>query len=317
MKLQELYALAIEMGMEADPRGRAAAEKCLLKAKKAFDKLDEEEQPFFDRDQLINPYGDTRILNGEPDAEIRKLIAGVDMELSELLLADRLNEKGAGIDLVLAHHPEGRALLNLPRVMGLQPLAFAGAGVQLNVAESLLEGRCREVETSVGVSNYNRAVDAARLLGLNMMCVHTPCDNLVNTFLTKLMEAEAPETVGDVCKLLRSIPEYELAAKTNNPAMIVSGCAERSAGKVFVDMTGGTGGPKEYYRLLSEAGVGTVLCMHAGKDTIEVSKEAHISVVIAGHMPSDSLGINLFLDQVEAAGVETLCCSGLTRFKRS
>ena len=139
----------------------------------------------------------------------------------------------------------------------------------------------------------------------------------MNTFLTRLMEEEAPETVGDVCKLLRSIPEYELAAKTNNPAMIVSGCADRSAGKVFVDMTGGTGGPKEYYKLLSEAGVGTVLCMHAGKDTIEVSREAHISVVIAGHMPSDSLGINLFLDQVEAAGVEVLCCSGLTRFKRN
>ena len=29
MQLQEIYALAIEMGMEADPRGRAAAEKTL------------------------------------------------------------------------------------------------------------------------------------------------------------------------------------------------------------------------------------------------------------------------------------------------
>lgn len=316
MQLQEIYALAIEMGMEADPRGRAAAEKTLQKAKKTYEKLDAEDQPFFDQDMLINPYGDTRILNGEPTAEIHTLIAGVDMELNELLLTDRLNQQGAGIDLVLAHHPEGRALLNLPNVMDLQPLAFAGAGVQLNVAESLMEGRSREVATSVGVSNYNRTVDAARLLGLNMMCVHTPCDNQVNTFLTRLMEQEAPETVGDVCKLLRTIPEYAIAAKNNNPALIVAGSPERSAGKVFVDMTGGTGGPKEYYRLLSEAGVGTVLCMHAGKDTIEVAKEAHISVVIAGHMPSDSLGINLFLDKVEAAGVKILCCSGLTRVRR-
>ena len=316
MQLQEIYALAIEMGMEADPRGRAEAEKTLQKAKKTYEKLDAEDQPFFDQDMLINPYGDTRILNGEPTAEIHTLIAGVDMELNELLLTDRLNQQGAGIDLVLAHHPEGRALLNLPNVMDLQPLAFAGAGVQLNVAESLMEGRSREVATSVGVSNYNRTVDAARLLGLNMMCVHTPCDNQVNTFLTRLMEQEAPETVGDVCKLLRTIPEYAIAAKNNNPALIVAGSPERSAGKVFVDMTGGTGGPKEYYRLLSEAGVGTVLCMHAGKDTIEVAKEAHISVVIAGHMPSDSLGINLFLDKVEAAGVKILCCSGLTRVRR-
>ena len=316
MKIKDLYALAIEMGMSADPRGRAAAEKYLQKTQKAYDKLDPEEQEFFDRDKLINPYGDTRILNGDPETEIHKLIAGVDMELNELLLTERLNDKGAGIDLVLAHHPEGRALLNLPNVMSLQPGAFATAGVQLNVAEALLEGRCREVETSVGVSNYNRTVDAARLLGLNMMCVHTPCDNLVNTYLTKLMEEEAPETVGDVCHLLRSIPEYAAAARNNNPTLIVAGSPERSAGKVFVDMTGGAGGPKEYYALLSQAGVGTVLCMHAGKDTIEASKEAHISVVIAGHMPSDSLGVNLFLDQVEKAGVETIACSGLTRIRR-
>ena len=147
MQLQEIYALAIEMGMEADPRGRAAAEKTLQKAKKTYEKLDAEDQPFFDQDMLINPYGDTRILNGEPTAEIHTLIAGVDMELNELLLTDRLNQQGAGIDLVLAHHPEGRALLNLPNVMDLQPLAFAGAGVQLNVAESLMEGRSREVAT--------------------------------------------------------------------------------------------------------------------------------------------------------------------------
>ena len=316
MQVQDIYALAIEMGMDADPRGRAAAEKTLQKAKKIYEKLDAEEQPFFDQDKLINPYGDTRILAGEPTAEVHKLIAGVDMELNELLLTDRLNQQGAGIDLVLAHHPEGRALLNLPNVMDLQPLAFAGAGVQLNVAESLMEGRSREVATSVGVSNYNRTVDAARLLGLNMMCVHTPCDNQVNTFLTHFMEQASPETVGDVCKLLRSIPEYTFFSLFYNPAQIVSGSPERSAGKVFVDMTGGTGGPKEYYRLLSEAGIGTVLCMHAGKDTIEVAKEAHISVVIAGHMPSDSLGINLFLDKLEAAGIEVVCCSGLTRVRR-
>jgi len=317
MKIKDIYALAIDTGMNADPRGREAAEKVLAKAKKAYDKLSDLDKSFYDEDKLINPYGDTRILNGDPEAEVKKAIVGVDMEAPELVLTDRLNEKGAGIDLVISHHPEGRALLNLPDVMQLQPGAFAEAGVQLNVAESLMDGRTQEVEISVGVSNHDRAVSAAKLLGLNMMCIHTPCDNLVNTFLTDYMAEKAPDTVGEVVDLLKEIPEYAAECKGNNPPIIVAGKPSRSAGKVFVDMTGGTGGPKEYYKLLSDAGVGTVLCMHARKEVIDAAKAAHISVVIAGHMGSDSIGINLMMDRLEAAGVEIVPCSGFTRIKRS
>ncbi len=316
MKIKEIYALAIAEGMAADPRGEAAAKDVMAKAQKAYDKLDEDDKPFFDMERLQNPYGDTRILNGDPETEVKKAIVGVDMELQELLLTDRLNEKGAGIDLVIAHHPEGPALLNLAQVMELQPKAFAEAGVQLNVAEALMDGRTPDVEVSVGVSNHSRAVRAAELLGLNMMCIHTPCDNLVNTYLTKYMAEKAPETVGDVCRLLRELPEYAAEAKKNNPPRIVAGKASRSAGKVFVDMTGGTGGPKEYYGLLSQNGIGTVLCMHARKEVIDAAKAAHISVIIAGHMGSDSLGINLLMDKLAAKGLDIVACSGFTRVQR-
>jgi len=247
---------------------------------------------------------------------VGRILAGIDMEIGELLLADRLNERGAGIDLLLAHHPEGRALLNLADVMQLQPGVLSRYGVQLNVAEALMEDRAREVDISVGVTNYQRAVDAARLLNLPFMCVHTPCDNLVVDFLSQLMEKEQPETVGDILKLLKTIPEYAVACRSNNPPRVVSGAEGRSAGRVFVDMTGGTGGPKEYYKLVGEAHVGTVLCMHAGKEILEVAREAHLNVVIAGHMPSDCLGVNLFLDQLQPRGVEILTCSGLTRIER-
>jgi hypothetical protein len=39
-------------------------------------------------------------------------------------------------------------------------------------------------------------------------------------------------------------------------------------------------------------------------------------VVIAGHMSSDSLGINLFLDELERNGVQTIAASGLIRVHR-
>jgi len=316
MKLQEIYALAVSLGAEHDARGCGLAMKELEKACKAFEALAPEEREFFDPDKLQNPYGDTRILYGDPELEVKKILAGIDMEIGELLLADRLNERGAAIDLVLAHHPEGRALLNLAEVMRLQPGVLSNFGVQLNVAEALMEDRAKEVDISVGVTNYQRSVDAARLLDLPMLCVHTPCDNLVVDFLSKLMEKERPETVGDILKLLKTIPEYAAACRSNNPPQVVSGAEHRSAGRVFVDMTGGTGGPKEYYKLVGDAHVGTVLCMHAGKEILEVARENHLNVVIAGHMPSDCLGVNLFLDRLQARGVEILTCSGLTRIER-
>ena len=39
MKLKDIYGLAIQMGMDADPRGRAAAEAELQAARKAYDAL--------------------------------------------------------------------------------------------------------------------------------------------------------------------------------------------------------------------------------------------------------------------------------------
>lgn len=316
MKLMEIYRLAVEAGMEKDPRGRAAAEKELAQAKKAFDKLDEAERAFFDEDRLFNPYADTRLLVGEAEAEARRLLVGVDIGPGELMLCEALAQRGKPVDAVLAHHPEGRAHARLSDVMYLQTGALAGYGVLKNISEALMDERAREVETSVGVSNYNRTADAARLLGYPLLCAHTPCDNLVNAFVTELMEREQPETLDDVCKLLRSVPEYAAAARDGNPPSIVAGTAGRSAGKIFVDFTGGTGGPKEYARLLSDAGVSTMICMHMRKEALDVAKEARLNVVIAGHMPSDSIGLNLFLDRLQARGVEIVPCSGLIRVSR-
>jgi hypothetical protein len=41
-----------------------------------------------------------------------------------------------------------------------------------------------------------------------------------------------------------------------------------------------------------------------------------MNVVIAGHIASDSLGMNLFLDELEKQGIEVITCGGLMRIKR-
>ena len=84
----------------------------------------------------------------------------------------------------------------------------------------------------------------------------------------------------------------------------------------MVDMTGGTDAGPKLYEKLGQAGIGTIVAMHMSAGTLEVLSKEHINVILAGHMSSDSLGLNLFLDQLEQRGVKTTAGSGLTRFSR-
>lgn len=99
--------------------------------------------------------------------------------------------------------------------MNLQEDVLAKFGVPINVAEGILASRINEVKLNLMPLNHNRAVDAARLLDIPLMCVHTPADNLVNDFIQNLMDEKKPETLQDVVKLLKELPEYAEAVHYN------------------------------------------------------------------------------------------------------
>ncbi len=81
-------------------------------------------------------------------------------------------------------------------------------------------------------------------------------------------------------------------------------------------MTGGTEGPTKAMEKFADAGVGTIVGMHMSQDLRDEAEKNNIHVVIAGHMASDSVGINIFLDELERHGVKTIATSGLTRVHR-
>ena len=318
MKLRDFFDLAIRTGMDADPRGRAAAEQDLQDNQRMHDELKPEDRLVFDAEKLANPYADSRILHGDPDRDIKKVLIGIDVEVPELLLADRLNERGAGIDLVLAHHPEGRAYASFYEVMKMQADILNRFGVPINVAESQLSGRMKEVERSVLPVNHTRPVDAARLLGLAYACLHTPADNMVSSHLQSLFDHACPARLKDVVTQLKAIPEYAEASRYNAGPRILVGSDDQRTGKVFVDMTGGTSGSKDTLERLSQSGVGTMVCMHMSEDHRKEAEKHHLHVVIAGHIASDNLGLNLLLDAVGKHGsFDVLECSGFKRVARS
>jgi hypothetical protein len=68
MKLKALYQEIIKKGMEADIRSSKEIGESLKHKKEEYDKLQKSEKDVFDQDALLNPYADTRILNGDLEA---------------------------------------------------------------------------------------------------------------------------------------------------------------------------------------------------------------------------------------------------------
>jgi putative NIF3 family GTP cyclohydrolase 1 type 2 len=319
MKLESLYRKAVAVGTSCDLRGPDEIRKILDDEEAKFRKLSTEEAKAYDPDRLFNPFADTRILVGAPETEIGRVIVGIDMEASEVLLTHVLNrDLGRKIDLIIAHHPEGHALARLHDVMKLQSDLLAAYGVNISVAEQLLDKRMGEIERRLLPVNHDRAVDAARLLGIPMMCVHTPADNCVTSHLRDVFEREKPAKLKDLLGLLRRIPEYQKAERLSAGPKIVSGSESSRCGRIFVDMTGGTEGPKTIFEQHAISGVSTIVAMHVSEEALENAKKANVNVVIAGHVSSDTLGLNLLFDEVEAEGrLEFVNASGFERIRRA
>src|SRR3989338_8420390 len=84
------------MGIDADPRGKKGVERHLARQKKILSELPKNKKQDFDRENLTNPYADSRILIGDKKAQVKKVMAGIDFETGEVVLAGRLNIKYMG-----------------------------------------------------------------------------------------------------------------------------------------------------------------------------------------------------------------------------
>ncbi|MDR0523544.1 MAG: hypothetical protein LBG62_03890 [Candidatus Methanoplasma sp.] len=320
MKVYDAYKLAIETGIRHDPRPKEEVQIVLDEAREAYEKLPEDEKALFDEERLWNPYSDSRFSWGADMAKREKaerLMWGIDIGTGEVLLADRLRERGGKVSAVVAHHPVGMSKTPFPEVMRMQADMFHGAGVPINIAEGLMKGRMDEVSRNVLGSNYNQPVDAARLLEIPMFNIHSPADNMVDERMGEIFERERPKYLEDIVKALLKEPEFAQAARYNDPPKIIVGGKKSRCGKIVAKMTGGTSGPKEIYAALAQAGVGTVVGMHFPESHVEEAKRCNVNMVVSGHMASDSLGINLICDVWEKKGIEVLGCSGFTRFSRN
>ncbi len=316
MKVQQIFDLGIKVGVAADPRGPKGVQKYLARIKKEFDNAAPKEKEYFDSESLVNPYPDSAVHFDDGKTEVKRVLAGIDISAGEIILASQLGERGKKIDLVIAHHPEGKALARLHEVMEMGIDMGIAMGMPIHLSEKIMEERMREVGRSLHAGNHYQPVSVAELLNVNFINTHTITDNLVQHFLDEYITEREPETLGDVLDCLMELPEYQQAKRMGFGPTLFAGNPSHRVGKFMVEMTGGTEPSAKIYSELSRSGVSTIVGMHMRKETVEKSSEVQMNVVIAGHMSSDSLGMNLFLDELEKRGIEVVPCGGLIRVSR-
>jgi len=317
MTVQQIFDLGVKRGIENDPRGISGVKKHLTRVKKQYDELGENERKYFDTDRLTNPYPDSAVHVDDGKTKVKRILAGIDISAADILLASQLNERGTPVDLVISHHPTGKALANLQDVMDMVVDVYERIGVPVHLAEKMFEDRMREIGRGTHPANHFQVVDIAKLLHINFLSAHTITDNMVDSFISGHLKKKKPEFIKDIIEALLELPEYQQAKKNGAGPKIISGSGHHRTGKFIVEMTGGTNPSSKVYQPLSNYGISTVITMHMKDDAMNKATESSLNVIVSGHMASDSLGMNLWLDELEKSGIEIIPCGGLIRVSRN
>jgi putative NIF3 family GTP cyclohydrolase 1 type 2 len=227
---------------------------------------------------------------------IHKVLFGIDAGVPELLLAKQLD-----YDAVIAHHPQGgTASVNFQEVFKRHVQQMVEVGIPLKEAEKAVRQKLEDLEVDGHTRNYGHAVDAARLLKMPYMNIHTPLDEVGRRVMARQITRRTRKdaTVQDVVAALNELPEFKNAV---TKVKIRLGRADNSAGRVVVSHGAGTNGGHEVTKAYFKHGVGTVVYIHIGVEDLRRLKtdQKTGNLIVTGHIASDSIGINPFIRELK------------------
>jgi putative NIF3 family GTP cyclohydrolase 1 type 2 len=224
--------------------------------------------------------------------------------------------KQLSADLVIAHHPaSGSPYVNFSKVMLRQIDSMVSQGVPINKAQRALAKRKEAVDISHHVGNYDKVMQAAKLLEMPYMNIHMPADiitnNIVSGHIADRLGDQPKATLQQVLDVLMEIPEYKCAL--TKPVIRV-GAPDFYAGKIYVAMAGGTSGGAAVAKAYFEAGVGTLITMHMPEADIKELREQNLgNLIVAGHIASDSIGLNKLIAALETRGLSITRLNGIVQ----
>jgi len=316
LKLRDIYRRAIEIGIEADPRPVRDINELLDERRKEYDELDDKAKADFDTERLTNPFGDTRIVCGDPDTEVKTFMAGIDIDGQEILAAQLLRQQGRHVDAIVAHHASNlaRPMANAEDTMLPQVHMMAEVGVPAHVAEKTIEA---DLTKHRKPENF-RAVALAEMFGIPIIGIHSPCDNSALHRLRQLVADRGPKRVRDLVGILKELPECQaLMQEGVSPRAVVGADKNVLGDKIYYCLTGGWNPTPKTFECIAKAGVGTMVMVAAGAEHEKIAREHHMNIVIFPHYPMDSLGMNLVYDAlIREDAMEVIACSNFTRVSR-
>jgi len=116
---------------------------------------------------------------------LRRVLVAIDVGVSELLLAQNLNCDG-----VIAHHPAGgKAQLEGYKVFLRHIEQMKEAGVPAETAKEAVKNKYRVLDIQHHPENYDQVPNAAKKLGLPLVTIHSPCDEIGRRMIVRPSEA--------------------------------------------------------------------------------------------------------------------------------
>jgi len=246
----------------------------------------------------------------EATADVHRVLFGVDISLAELLWAQQ-----NGFDAVIAHHPAGdRTRTRFGELIrSRQVEQMTAEGISRDAAEAAISARLEALARRVHMSNINAVVDSARLFGMPFCNVHLACDIITRTAIIEMLRRHEREgaTVGDCIEWFDDFAEYSHGHA--RPEAWV-GSTGNALGRWTVAIAGGTNGGFPVFSEYFRAGVDTIFAMHIDEEDLQrlrAAADADDTLVVTGHMTSDSIGINVVIAGLEERGIEIVRTSGV------
>jgi hypothetical protein len=246
----------------------------------------------------------------EAPSDVHRVLFGVDISLAEILWAQQ-----NGFDAVIAHHPLGdrtrTAFAELVRSRQVEQMT--AEGIPADVAETAISTRLEAIARRTHMSNVNAIVDSARLFGMPLCNVHLACDIITRSAIIAMLQRHqhGGSTVAECLRWFDDFAEY---AHGHARPQAWLGLPSNALGRWAVAIAGGTNGGYPVFSEYFRAGVDTIFAMHIDEGELQrlrATAQPRHTLVVTGHMTSDSIGINVVIAGLEERGIEVVRTSGV------
>lgn len=244
-------------------------------------------------------------------SSVRRVLFGIDADSGMLLAA-----KSLGYDLVVAHHPlGGKAALGIAKMYAKHAANLARAGVPRKAALAAVRAMEAEHAPRIHATNYDHLPSLARLLGMPLMNVHNPCDEIGRRVMEECLQKRLRKSskVSVAIDALGAMSEFRNA---ETRIALRMGRASNPVGRWVVLHGAGTNGGYHVAQCAFANGIDTVLYIHIDPAHLkrlhdEFGARGRKNLVVTGHVASDSIGVNVLVRALRERGLEVTTASGI------